>query len=126
MPLSYACHCADCQTWSGSAFALHAIVVDDALTIGDHVHVFRLPEGQESMPSDHFGCASCLTRVANRNPALPGMLVLRVDTLDRSGDVAPAIHIWTRSKQPWLKIGADTPSFETSLTPQEFAAALGG
>ncbi|MFW2829546.1 GFA family protein [Sphingomonas sp. ID0503] len=126
LPLTYACHCVDCQTWSGSAFALHAIVAEDALTISDSAHAFRLPEGQEVMSSDHIGCAACLTRIANRNPALPSLLVLRVGTLDRSSEVAPAMHIWIRQKQPWLTIGNDTPSFEVSPTPQEFAAALAG
>ena len=126
LPLTYACHCIDCQTWSGSAFALHAIVAEDALTISDSGHAFRLPEGQEAMPSEHIGCAACLTRIANRNPALPGFLVLRVGTLDRSSEVAPALHIWTRQKQPWLTIEEDTPGFEVSPTPQEFAAALAG
>ncbi|MFK4003363.1 GFA family protein [Qipengyuania sp. NPDC077563] len=126
LPLTYACHCVDCQTWSGSAFALHAIVAEDALTISDGAHAFRLPEGQEAMSSDHIGCAACLTRIANRNPALSNLLVLRVGTLDRSSEVAPAVHIWTRRKQPWLTIGNDTPSFEVSPTPQEFAAALAG
>lgn len=125
-PLTYACHCTDCQTWSGSAFALHAIVAEDALTVSDSVHTFRLPEGQESMPSDHLGCTACLTRIANRNPALPAMLVLRVGTLDRSSEVAPGMHIWTRQKQPWLTIEEEIPSFEASPTPQQFAAAIAG
>ncbi|AUW57827.1 aldehyde-activating protein [Sphingobium sp. SCG-1] len=126
LPLTYACHCLDCQTWSGSAFALHAIVAQNALSIEGSVHDFRLPEGQEARPSDHIGCAVCLTRIVNRNEALPNMLVLRVGTLDRSRDVSPAVHIWTRQKQEWLTIDDSTPTFEVSPTPAEFAAALSG
>lgn len=126
LPLTYACHCLDCQTWSGSAFALHAIVGEDALSVTGRPFRFRLPEDQETMPSEHVGCATCLTRIANRNDALPGMLVLRVGTLDRSKDVAPAAHIWTSRKQSWLTIDEKTPAFDVSPTPEEFAAALSG
>ncbi len=31
LPNTYACHCLDCQTWSGSAFSLQFIVPEDAL-----------------------------------------------------------------------------------------------
>jgi len=124
-PLTYACHCLVCQTWSGSAFALHAILSDDALSIRGTLHELRLPDGQEAMPSDRIGCAACLTRIATRNPALPSMIVLRVGTLDRSDEVEPALHIWTRRKQAWLKIDEAIPTFEVSPTPAEFAAAVG-
>ena len=77
------------------------------------------------MPSDRIGCAACLTRIATRNPALPSMIVLRVGTLDRSDEVEPALHIWTRRKQAWLKIDEAIPTFDASPAPAEFAAAVG-
>jgi len=41
LPPSYACHCRDCQTWSGSAFALHAMVPESLLTLDPGAHRFR-------------------------------------------------------------------------------------
>ncbi|HXH45396.1 MAG TPA: GFA family protein [Bradyrhizobium sp.] len=124
LPLTYACHCLDCQSWSGSAFGLHAMVPESSITLQGNASHFRLPVGVESMPSDHIGCASCFTRIANRNSAVPEMLVLRVGTLERSNEVAPAAHIWTKRKQAWIRIEADVPSFDETPTPQAFAAAL--
>ena len=31
LPLTYACHCLDCQTWSGSAFSQQTFVPEAAL-----------------------------------------------------------------------------------------------
>ena len=42
----------------------------------------------------------------------PGVRFLRVGTLDRPSALPPEAHIFTRSKQPWLALPADIPSFE--------------
>lgn len=49
--------------------------------------------------------------------ALPGalsdkILFLRVGTLDDPSRVPPDIHIFTRSKQPWVVLPADQPAVE--------------
>lgn len=126
LPLTYACHCLDCQTWSGSAFVLHAMVPEASIAMAGDVSQLRLPEGAEMMPSEHIGCACCFTRIGNRNRALPGMLVLRIGTLDRSSEASPAVHIWTKRKQAWIALTEGTPAFAQSPTPQEFAAAVAG
>ncbi|MEE2951884.1 MAG: GFA family protein [Pseudomonadota bacterium] len=126
LPLTYACHCLDCQTWSGSAFALHAMIPEGSITISGEARRLRLPVGAEAMPSEHIGCAACLTRIANSNDALPGFLVLRVGTLDRSSEVTPAAHIWVSRAQPWVSIGKDVPCFGETPTPEAFASAIAG
>lgn len=124
VPLTYACHCLDCQTWSGSAFALHAMIPEGAIAISGEVNRYRLPAGSEAMPSEHIGCAACLTRIANTNEAIPGLVVLRVGTLDRSSEVVPAAHIWVSRAQPWIVIGQEIPRFDKTPTPEAFVAAL--
>jgi hypothetical protein len=69
------------------------------LSLDPGAHRFRLDD-VEQMPSEHLGCARCMTRIANRNSAVPGMIILRAGTLDRSNEVVPAVHIWTSSAQP--------------------------
>ncbi|MGY2734673.1 hypothetical protein ACVWYO_002347 [Sphingomonas sp. UYP23] len=123
VPLSYACHCRDCQTWSGSAFALHAMLPDALLEISGDAAPFQV-DGMETMASEHIGCATCFTRIANSNSAAPGMVILRAGTLDRSDEIAPAVHIWTKRKQPWLDIPDGTPTFAETPSPQDFAEAL--
>ena len=122
LPPSYACHCRDCQTWSGSAFALHALLPDTLLTLSGEAADFRI-DADEAMASTHIGCPACMTRIANRNAAVPGMVIVRAGTLDRSDEIVPVAHIWTSRKQPWLDIG-DAPHFAETPSPAQFAEAL--
>ena len=39
LPLTYACHCLDCQTWSGSAFSQQTFVPEAALAVTGAVAV---------------------------------------------------------------------------------------
>ncbi|MBX7535172.1 GFA family protein [Qipengyuania sp. GH1] len=126
LPLTYACHCLDCQTWSGSGFLLHAMVPEDTLKISGEAVRLRLPADAEAMPSEHIGCAACLTRIANTNSAIPGMAVLKVGTLDRSNEVTPAAHIWMSRAQPWITLDENTPIFEETPSPEAFAEAIAG
>lgn len=125
LPLIYACHCLDCQTWSGSAFVLHAMVPEASIELSGDVTRVRLARGSETMPSEHIGCAACLTRIANINSAIPGLVVLKVGTLDRSNEAVPAVHIWISRAQSWVVFG-DTPCFDKTPTPQAFAEAAAG
>lgn len=121
LPATYACHCLFCQTWSGSAFALHALLPASLVDISEYAYA-----GEGGALSRHWSCPTCATRIANENGAVPGMIILRAGTLDRSGELVPAVHIWTSRKQPWVRIDKGVAAFEASLTPEEFGAALAG
>lgn len=123
LPPTYACHCLDCQTWSGSAFALHALLPASLIEIAGETAEYVSSAG-EAMVSRHWFCPLCATRIANENGAVPGMLILRAGTLERSGELAPVAHIWTRRKQPWIAIPPSIATFEESPTPEQFGAAL--
>lgn len=87
LPLSCACHCLDCQTWSGSAFIFRKMVPEEAWNERGEAVRLQLQEGTGAMASEHIGCASCLTRIANTNSAILGLAVLKRGTLDRSKEV---------------------------------------
>jgi hypothetical protein len=123
LPMTYACHCRDCQTWSGSAFALHALLPASLLDIRGETAEY-VYAGDGGSISRHWSCAACATRIANENGAVPGMVILRAGTLDRSGEITPAAHIWTSRKQPWVMLTPTVAAFEESPTPEEFGAAL--
>jgi hypothetical protein len=119
LPPVYACHCLFCQTWSGSAFGLHALLPEAVLsTTGD------LASYDHQGTGDHRSCAVCHTRLYNFSRAVPGMIVLRAGTLDASDAIDPIAHIWVRRKQPWLRLPDDVPNWPESPTPEQFAAAL--
>src|SRR5258707_9433513 len=64
-------------------------------------------------PQKLFFCGDCMTRLWSKYHAAPGdTLLVRVGTLDHPESVEPDVHIFTRSKLPWLQLPPDKPSFE--------------
>ena len=125
MPPVYCCHCTDCQTWSGSAFTQQAVVRPDAIAATGPLTQFSLTAPSGAISTQHL-CATCHARLWNTNSARPGIAVVRAGTLDASATLAPRAHIWVGSKQPWIVIADDIPSFPGNADPAEFAAILFG
>jgi hypothetical protein len=107
----HCCHCSWCQRETGSAFALNAMIEADRVQLlaGDVVIV--------DTPS-HSGkgqriarCPTCEVAVwSNYGGAGDAIRFVRVGTLDEPARLAPDIHIYTASKQPWLTLPPDTPA----------------
>ena len=123
LPASYACHCLDCQTWSGSAFSQQVVVPESALAVTGEPVVYELlsPSGRISRQRV---CGICHTRVYNTNTARPGRAVVRAGTLDDSNALDVAAHIWVKRKQHWLALPAGVPSWPESAPLDELAAVL--
>ncbi|MBC9032063.1 GFA family protein [Sphingomonas sp. JC676] len=125
LPPVYCCHCLDCQTWSGSAFAEQAVIAVDAIAVeGQPVeYAFTNPSGSTSR---QFICGICHSRVYNTNSARPGLAVVRAGTLDESDRLVPRAHIWVKRKQAWIAIPDDVPQFAESAPVDQFARILLG
>jgi hypothetical protein len=107
----YACHCTDCQRRTGSAFGIQLMArLEDFEVAGN------LAKGQHVMPSgavsEICACPRCFCRIYATNDRRPGLINLRVGTLDTSKDMTPHFHVWVRSKQPWIIIPPGTPTFD--------------
>jgi len=124
LPSVYACHCLDCQTWSGSAFSLQFIVPEEALEVTGTPHLYERVSDDGTRVSRQRGCAQCLTRVYNTNTRRPGLVVVRAGTLDRSDELSIVAHIWTKRKLKGIDIPPAVPSWPEGAPPAEFAAAL--
>jgi len=126
LPRVYACHCLDCQTWTGSAFSLQFILPEDQLEVAGASALFELTSPDGSRTSRQRACPVCFTRVYNTNTRRPGMAVVRAGTLDRSDELAIVAHIWTKRKLAGIDIAAGLPAWEEGAPPAEFVAALTG
>jgi len=66
---------------------------------------------------DHeaFFCETCGTYVWSRYQVAPGgeALFVRAGTLDTPDAVTPDVHLFTRSKLPWIKLPENALAFET-------------
>lgn len=102
----HACHCRDCQRVTGSAFALNLWIERKfVVASGAEPVAFPVPPGGSGKPHDVFRCANCGTALWNKYHAAPGDTVLLCGgSLDDPAAVAPDVHIFTRSKAPWLDL----------------------
>ena len=124
LPNVYACHCHDCQTWSGSAFSLQFVVPEDQLEVTGTPHLYERPSDDGTRISRQRGCAKCLTRVYNTNTRRPGFAVVRAGTLDRSDELNIVAHIWTMRKMAGVDIPAAVPSWPQNAPLADFLALL--
>jgi hypothetical protein len=110
----HACHCRDCQKQAGSAFVINLWIERKFVEAsGAEPVAFRVPPGSSGKPHDVFRCASCGTALWSRYHAAPGdTLLVRGGTLDDPSAVAPDVHIFTRSKVPWLELPTDAKVFD--------------
>ncbi len=111
-----ACHCTDCQRQSGSAFGM-TMVVDEAafrITRGEPV-IYRSvsPSGRAKIGAF---CPDCGTRVYHQPEWRKGTISVKPGTLDDTKWLQPQLHLWTRSKQPWVIIPEGVESHERQPT----------
>lgn len=107
------CHCRWCQRESGAAFALNAMVETSRIV---------LLKGQPDMidtPSESGAgqvfarCPDCRVALwSHYQSAGDKVAFIRVGSLDDPDRMPPDAHIFTESKQPWLKLSDGLPVFE--------------
>src|SRR5665213_3931191 len=124
LPNVYACHCLDCQTWSGSAFSLQFILLEDQLVVTGEPALYERTSPESGRTSYQRACPVCFTRVYNTNSARPGIAVVRGGTLDRSDALKVVAHIWTKRKMDGVVIPEGMPSWLEGAPPADFIATL--
>ena len=123
LPNVYACHCRDCQTWSGSAFSLQFPLPETQLDVTGEPAIYERTNDSGRV-SRQRGCPVCFTRIFNTNSSRPGSVMVRAGTLDRSDELKVAAHIWTKRKMAGIVIPDGVPSWPETPPPAEFVAAL--
>lgn len=108
----HCCHCLDCQRQTGSAFVLNALIETDriGLLAGEPAPV-AVPT-DSGRPHRVFRCPSCQVALWSEYGGRSQMRFVRVGTLDTPSALAPDVHIYVRSKQPWVQLPADVPAFQ--------------
>jgi hypothetical protein len=108
----HCCHCKDCQRQTGSAFVLNALIETDRLEClnGDPA-LFPMPT-DSGRPHDVARCSGCGTAVWSHYGGVKALTFARVGTLDEPAALPPDVHIYTRSKLPWIALPPGVPAFE--------------
>lgn len=111
----HACHCTRCQQRTGCPMAVNLWIEQSRIKIlGDEPAKQGESVDENGNASSAWGCAKCGTSVWTiYHAAVPGAVFLRAGLLENPSAFPPDVHIFTRSKQPWMSIPDDVPSFET-------------
>ncbi len=110
----HACHCRDCQRLTGSAFVINIWIEKPFVEArGTVPQSFELSGGSGNA-HEVFFCGACGTYLWSRYHGAPGEAwFVRAGTLDDPDAVAPDVHIFTRSKVPWLQLPEGVPAFRS-------------
>jgi hypothetical protein len=124
----HCCHCLNCQRQTGSAFVINLLIESD------RVELLAGEPQQVDLPRDDgstqqvFRCPTCQVAVFSHY-GFSGVRFVRAGTLDDPSSAEPDVHIYTRSKLPWVTLPESTPAFEVyydskSLWPAASLARL--
>ncbi|HEY2446298.1 MAG TPA: GFA family protein [Rhizomicrobium sp.] len=108
----HCCHCRDCQRQTGSGFVINALIETDRIEL-----LSAKPEPvpvptDSGRPHDVYRCPDCRIALWSDYGRRPALRFVRVGTLDHPETIRPDVHIFVRSKRPWIVLTDDVPSFE--------------
>lgn len=106
------CHCVDCQRQTGSAFAINALIEAERVEVTSGEPTMITLPTDSGHPHDVYRCNECQTALWSDYGRRGWMRFMRVSTLDCAGAFTPDVHIFTRSKLPWVQVPEGVRSFE--------------
>jgi hypothetical protein len=95
---------------SGGACVVQLPISEHRLQVKGDIITWENEDPRGNATTQRF-CSLCKTRLFSTNTGRPGMALLRAGTLDRSDELTPALHIWTKRKQPWIALQGDVPAY---------------
>ncbi|HET7046447.1 MAG TPA: GFA family protein [Gaiellaceae bacterium] len=112
----HCCHCRNCQRQTGSAFVVNVVIETDRIELlAREPHAVPVPrdDGSEQVI---FRCPSCRVALFSRYGS-EALRFVRAGTLDEPREIMPDVHIFTRSKVPWVTLPEGAPAFEGFYDP---------
>ena len=108
----HCCHCKDCQRQTGSAFVLNALIETDRIELlSGGPYPVAVPT-ESGRPHDIYRCPACQTALWSDYGRRPGLRFVRIGTLDDTSILSPDVHIYVRSKVPWVTVPENVPAFD--------------
>jgi len=111
---THCCHCLDCQKQTGGAFAINGLIETSRIEMlagsGD-IQVVDMPSPSGRGHEIHR-CRKCEVAVWSDYGKRGYVRFVRVATLDAPHAIAPDVHIFTRSKVPWVRLPEAARAFE--------------
>lgn len=104
------CHCSECRKAQGSAYATNGVV--------DSRH-FRFLSGEDVLTAyaytdvqTKYFCRHCGSPVMSRNTTRPGVIRIRLGTIESDITERPSAHIFVSSRANWDEICDSLPQYD--------------
>ena len=107
----HCCHCTSCQTETGSAFVINAVIERDRLTLLSGEPEPVMTPSDSGRGQEIFRCPACRVALWSHYSARKAAFV-RGGTLDAPEMATPDVHIFTRSKLPWVRLPEGAKAYE--------------
>lgn len=108
---TFYCHCRDCQKTTGSPVSMELMVKDPTFQVRGDLADYVVT-GDSGKPVTRHHCQQCGAGVYLECASDPGYVFIKVGSLDDASWVEPQMHIFTASRQPWLRMDDGLPQFE--------------
>jgi len=114
----HCCHCLNCQRHTGSAFVINLLIESTRVELlsGDPQPVDMPPNG--GTPNRIFRCPRCQVAVWSEYGGRTQFRFVRAGTLDEPSAVRPDVHIYIRSKLPWVQLPETAAAFDAYYDPK--------
>lgn len=109
--LVHCCHCRDCQRQTSSAFVINALIETDRVTLLAGAPAPVPMPTDSGRPHHIYRCRACRSALWSDCGRRPTLRFVRVGTLDEPAALPPDVHIYTRSKLPWIALPAAFAAF---------------
>ena len=95
------CHCTHCQRQSGSVFSTNVVVMTADYVQHGQTKVFEDKGDSGKGVHRHF-CGHCGSPILSMIDLMPGMLMVKMGTLDDFSGIAPGIEVYTDHAASWI------------------------
>jgi hypothetical protein len=101
----HCCHCTACQRETGTGFAINALVEASEVELLSGAPQPVMTPSESGRGQQIWRCPTCRVAVwSNYGGAKDLIRFVRCGTLDEASRITPDIHIFTRSKLPWVRL----------------------
>ena len=113
----YACHCRDCQRMTSSAFSMGVVVTEGAFRLSgvEPQPIQRLADSGRT--AIRWVCPECGSWICSGpkpgTASADAVRIVRGGTFDDTSWLRPMMHVWARTKQPWVMLPEGSQTFET-------------
>jgi len=110
--ITHCCHCLDCQKQTGGAFAINALYETSRIELlQGEVQIVDMPSPSGRGHEVHR-CPTCEVALWSDYGRRPFLRFVRVSALDAPHAIEPDVHIFVKSKAPWVRLPEGARAFE--------------